>query len=72
MSDTTSPARQPKSLHLLTLLNKGLNRSKNASRMMILAVGHAAENVTVPAAAKVRKPLDEIMTVHRNGRNRKE
>ncbi|SDE60703.1 nitroreductase family protein [Limimaricola pyoseonensis] len=31
--------------------------------VMILAVGHPAESATVPAVAKMKKPLDEIMTV---------
>jgi hypothetical protein len=30
---------------------------------MILVVGHPAEGAVVPAAAKVKKPLAEIMTV---------
>ncbi len=31
--------------------------------VMILAVGHPAASATVPAVAKIKKPLDEIMTV---------
>jgi hypothetical protein len=31
---------------------------------MILAVGHPAETATVPAVAKRKKPLDDIMTVY--------
>jgi hypothetical protein len=30
---------------------------------MILAIGHAAEHATVPAVAKIKKPLKEILTV---------
>jgi hypothetical protein len=30
---------------------------------MILAVGHPARNATVPRAAKIKKPLDQILTV---------
>jgi hypothetical protein len=30
---------------------------------MILAVGHAAADATVPQSAKKKKPLSEIMTV---------
>ena len=30
---------------------------------MIVAVGHPADNATVPRVAKIKKPLDEILTV---------
>jgi hypothetical protein len=30
---------------------------------MILAVGHPADDATVPAIAKIKKPLEEIMTL---------
>ena len=53
-------------------LTRLLNRPENEKPVMILAVGHAAENATVPAAARVKKPLDEIMTVHDGGPDRKE
>ncbi|MEL7256657.1 MAG: nitroreductase family protein [Pseudomonadota bacterium] len=42
-------------------LNQTLDRPKHEKPLMILAVGHAAEDATVPAAAKVKKPLEEIM-----------
>ena len=29
---------------------------------MIIAVGHPAPDATVPAAAKIKKPMDEIAT----------
>jgi hypothetical protein len=29
---------------------------------MILAVGHAAQDATIPAAANVKKPLDQILS----------
>jgi len=30
--------------------------------VMILAVGHAAADARIPTVAKVKKPLDEILT----------
>jgi hypothetical protein len=30
---------------------------------MILAVGHPSEDATVPSVAKIKKPLDEILSV---------
>jgi hypothetical protein len=30
--------------------------------MMILAVGHAADDASIPAVAKIKKPLADIMT----------
>jgi len=55
----------------MTFLNQLLNRPMNEKPVMILTVGHAAETATVPAAATVKKPLNEIMTVHR-GNDKKE
>ncbi|WP_147109883.1 nitroreductase family protein [Tateyamaria sp. syn59] len=40
-----------------------LDRPESEKATMIIAVGHAAENATVPAVAKMKKPLDEILTV---------
>ena len=31
--------------------------------VMILAVGHPSEDATVPKVAKIKKPLDEILSV---------
>ncbi|MEC8564476.1 MAG: nitroreductase family protein, partial [Pseudomonadota bacterium] len=31
--------------------------------LMILAIGHPAADATIPAAAKIKKPLDQVMTV---------
>lgn len=45
-------------------LNELCDRPENEKAVMILAVGHPAENATVPAVAKVKKPLDEILTVY--------
>ncbi|MGB3148619.1 MAG: nitroreductase family protein [Paracoccaceae bacterium] len=47
----------------MKFLNSLCNRSDNEKPVMILVVGHAADTATVPAAAKLKKPLDEIMTV---------
>lgn len=47
-------------------------RSENEKPVMILAVGHAAEHATVPAAAKCKKPLEDIMTVHCGGEHEKD
>ena len=30
--------------------------------LMIIVIGHAAEGAKVPAVAKIKKPLDEILT----------
>jgi hypothetical protein len=30
--------------------------------LMIIATGHAAEGAKVPAVAKIKKPMDEILT----------
>lgn len=51
----------------MRFLNGLLGRSENEKPLMILAVGHAADHASVPAAAKVKKPLDDIMTVHHGG-----
>jgi len=30
---------------------------------MILAIGHASDKATVPKVAKIKKPIDQILTV---------
>lgn len=40
-----------------------LDRPDSEKATMIIAVGHAADNATVPAVAKIKKPLDEILTI---------
>lgn len=40
-----------------------LNRPASEKPVMILPVGHPAEDATVPAVAKIKKPLDEILSV---------
>lgn len=47
----------------MKFLNKLLERPKSEKPVMILAVGHAAKNATVPSVAKVKKTLDEILTI---------
>ena len=51
----------------MKFLNRLLERPENEKPVMILAVGHAAKGATIPAAAKVKKALDEIMTTHKGG-----
>ncbi|WP_102107412.1 nitroreductase family protein [Oceaniglobus roseus] len=41
------------------------NRPGHEKPVMILPVGYPADHATVPAAAKIKKPLDEIMSVFR-------
>ncbi len=47
----------------MKFLNSMLERPSSEKPVMILAVGHPAENATVPVVAKIKKPLDEILTV---------
>lgn len=47
----------------MKFLNVLLERPTHEKPLMIIAVGHPAADATVPAAAKVKKPLDEILTV---------
>lgn len=42
-------------------------RPDHEKPIMILAVGHAAETATVPAAALAKKPLSDILTVNPEG-----
>ncbi len=49
----------------MKFLNAMCGRPDSEKPVMILVVGHAAEGATVPAAAKRKKPLDQIMTVLR-------
>lgn len=48
----------------MKFLNKLLDRPASEKPVMILTVGHPAKNATVPAVAKIKKPLDEIMSLH--------
>ncbi len=47
----------------MKFLNEMLGRPGSEKPIMILAVGHPAEDAKVPAVAKIKKPLDEILTV---------
>ncbi|MFZ1727635.1 MAG: nitroreductase family protein [Albidovulum sp.] len=47
----------------MKFLNDPCGRPDSEKPVMILAVGHAADTATVPAVAKLKKPLDEILTV---------
>ncbi len=47
----------------MNFLNGMLDRPPSEKPTMIVAVGHPAENATVPRVAKIKKPLDEILTV---------
>ena len=47
----------------MRFLNGMLGRPESEKPIMIIAVGHAAEDAKVPAVAKMKKPLDEILTV---------
>ena len=48
----------------MKFLNELCGRPNSEKPVMILAVGHPGETATVPAVAKIKKPLDEILTVH--------
>jgi iodotyrosine deiodinase len=47
----------------MRFLNDLLGRPVSEKPVMILAVGHAAADASVPKAAKIKKPLDEILTI---------
>ena len=40
-----------------------LARPRSEKPVMIIATGHPSHDATVPAVAKWKKPLDEILTV---------
>ncbi|MEX0316805.1 MAG: nitroreductase family protein [Ruegeria sp.] len=44
----------------MRFLNDALSRPASEKPTMIIAVGHPAEDATVPAVAKLKKPLEEI------------
>jgi nitroreductase len=46
----------------MKFLNGALGRPGSEKPTMIIAVGHPAADATVPAAAKIKKPLDQIAT----------
>ncbi|MEM7722397.1 MAG: nitroreductase family protein, partial [Pseudomonadota bacterium] len=47
----------------MKFLNDLLDRPGSEKPTMILTVGHAAPDATVPRVAKIKKPLHEILTV---------
>jgi len=47
----------------MRFLNEMLGRPVSEKPIMIVAVGHPAEDAKVPKVAKMKKPLDEILTV---------
>lgn len=47
----------------MKFLNGLLERPASEKPTMIIAAGHPADDATVPAVAKIKKPLDEILTV---------
>ena len=47
----------------MKFLNGALGRPASEKPIMILAVGHAAEDAKVPSVAMMKKPLEEILTV---------
>lgn len=47
----------------MKFLNKMLGRPDHEKPIMIVAVGHPRDDAKVPKVAKMKKPLDEIMTV---------
>lgn len=47
----------------MKFLNELLERPKSEKPVMILAVGHPSGEATVPTVAKMKKPLQEILTV---------
>lgn len=46
----------------MRFLNTLLNRPKSEKPVMILTVGHPHDKATVPSVAKLKKPLEEILT----------
>lgn len=47
----------------MKFLNGLLKRPASEKPVMIIPVGHPAEDATVPAAAKLKKPLEEILSI---------
>ena len=47
----------------MKFLNAMLGRPESEKSIMIIAVGHPAKDAKVPMVAKIKKPLDEILTV---------
>lgn len=47
----------------MKFLNKMLGRPEHEKPIMIVAVGHPRKDAKVPKVAKIKKPLDQILTV---------
>lgn len=47
----------------MKFLNAALGRPASEKPVMIVATGHPAAHATVPKVAKIKKPLDEILSV---------
>lgn len=47
----------------MKFLNAILDRPKSEKPVMILVVGHAKDDATIPEASTIKKPLETIMTV---------
>ncbi len=47
----------------MKFLNEMLGRPASEKPLMIITVGHPAEDAVVPAVAKIKKSLDQILTV---------
>jgi len=47
----------------MKFLNPLLNRPASEKPVMIIAAGHAAKSATIPKAATIKKPFNEILTV---------
>lgn len=47
----------------MKFLNKVLNRPESEKPIMIVAVGHPSDDAKVPSVAKMKKPLQEILSI---------
>ena len=47
----------------MKFLGELLDRPDSEKSTMIIAVGHAARDATIPAVAKIKKPLGDILTI---------
>ena len=55
----------------MKFLNTMLQRPASEKPVMIIAVGHPSEDAVVPAVAKIKKPLSEILTIQDASDDRK-
>ena len=47
----------------MSFLSKICKRPLSNKATLILAIGHADKNATIPYASKIKKPLKEVMSV---------